>query len=124
MNELTRQVVIRVAKANKALAKKNDISFDFKVRDEHWETLLAKYGWIMKERSLHIWRLFHPEHFDKDGDAYYIQDYKGKIFDIDMELSRIVCRVLKRKIARNPELQLDDWGDLPVQTVDPQLKLF
>ena len=125
MNDLTKEVVTKVAMANKAAARKNDITFDFMVRDEHWNTLIGLHGWRLKERSLNLWRLWHPEHFELANDGHwYIKDFLPCGFEADLLLSRIVGRVLKRKIAREPALWLDDWGDLGKVTVDPQLKLF
>ena len=125
MNELTRKVVTETALVNKAAARKNDISFDFLVRSAHWDTLIDLHGVDLKMRSLEIWQWWHPEQFcQMPAGDYVLDDGDPRGFDVDVELSRIVMRVLRRKIAREPDLQLLDWGDLPKVTVDPQLSLW
>lgn len=121
MNELTKQLVIETAKANKAAAKKNDKQFRFLVQSNHMTEMIGLHGWQMKQRSLEIWRWLHPEHFDGE----FLRDYHSLVFDVDVALSRLTMRVLARKIAREAELQLHfDWGDLPKLTINPQLELL
>ncbi len=125
MNDLTEKVVRETALEHKALAKKNDLTFDFKVRDNHWGELIDLHGARMKMRAVEIWRWFHPEMFMDVGDGDWVLDdgAGGWVFDADLELSQIVGRVLRRKRDRDPALWLDDWGDYPVRVVDPQLSL-
>jgi hypothetical protein len=76
----------------------------------------------MKERAMELFQVFRPEMFDEDG---YIHEFADMVFDIDRCLSERVRKVLWRKVAREPDLQLNKaWGDLPRLTVDPQLELF
>jgi hypothetical protein len=124
MNELTRAIVTKVAKENKAMAKKNDISFDFAVRNEHWNQMISRFGWKMKVRALELWFQFHPEMYQQYGNELFLDDGHKRGFEIDVELSNIVERVLKRKIGRQKELQLEDWGNLPKEIADPQMRLF
>jgi len=124
MNEITERVVREVAMGNKAVARRNDITFDFLVRDAHWDELVRRYGWRLKERALVIWRWYHPEMFELGSDGvWYLRDYVGQVFDVDLALSGVVGRVLRRKCKREVALQLEDWGDLPVRLVDPQIRM-
>lgn len=121
MNELTEKIVVETAKKYKRYAERNDSYFRHLVIVEHWEHCLYTWGWKLKQRSLELFRLWHPECFDGE----FIQDYHRIGFDLDMRLSEIACRVIRRKIEREPELQLCfDWGDLPVRTVKPQMEMF
>lgn len=126
MNELTKRIVIETAQANKAEAKKyheteNYKRFRWLVQVAHHHEMIRLHGWQLKQRSLEIWKCFHPEHFEDE----FLRDHDYRVFDIDVALSHITLRVLARKIARDPELQLHyDWGDLPKLTVNPQLELF
>ena len=120
MNALTRQIVTQVAQENKALARRNDDGFRFRVREAHWAEMIARYGWQMKVRALELWKIYHPEHFEGE----FLRDYDPRVFDLDVALSHIVSRVLGRKIKRTPDLQLFDWGDLPQRVAEPQMALF
>jgi len=121
VNELTRKIVIATALENKSAVRNNPAIFEHRVISAYWDEMVSLYGVDLKQRALDLWCVFHPEHFE-DG---FLRDYDFRIFDIEMALSNLVMRVLRRKVARTPELQLSrDWGDLPKLTVDPQLELF
>lgn len=116
MNELTKQLVIKTAKQNKAAAKENGDRSYALLLAEHKSWLIGEYGWKLKQRSLELFKLWQPGLFDGE----YIRDHYNFVFDINVELSHITMRVLWRKVGRDPELQLNkDWGDLPLLTVQP-----
>ena len=123
MNNLTFEIVTQVAQEHKAAARKNDLAFDFKVRNAHWDEMIGRYGWQLKERALRLWRQYHPEMFVWDEDCWVLDDGNVWYATCDYVISTIVVRVLKRKISREPALQLEDWGDLPKQVADPQIRM-
>lgn len=121
MNEITQTVVAQAARDHKAEAKRNGEKFTHLVQVYHWDEIINRAGWQLKSRALQIWEWFHPELF-VDG---ILDDGAGPwAFDVDVALSRLVVRVLERKIKRDPELKLEDWGDLPQRVADPQLRMF
>lgn len=121
MNALTKQIVAQVAKDNKALALRNDSAFAHQVRVAHWQHLLAEHGIDLKQRALDLWQRCHPEMFDDQG---WLKCCHCRLAACDIALSHIAARVLQRKIARTPALQLTPWGDYPVTIAQPQMNLF
>ena len=124
MNELTREIVTKVAKENKPQARKGGFGFDSLVMSAHWDYILLEFGVDLKQRALDLWRLFHPDHFEKDGGDYFLRDYLAPFGDLEIEISERVTRVLVRKVNREPELSLDHWGDLAERISNPQMELF
>jgi len=122
MNTLTENLVRKIAKENKAMAKRNDADFREVMRIEHWNLMLDRYGVDLKQRAMELLSITRPEFFDQDG---YLYEYADMVFDLDRLISCLAVRVMQRKIKRNPDLQLQtDWGDLPALIADPQLKLL
>ena len=84
--------------------------------------MIDRYGVDLKQRAMQLLSLFKPEYFDAEG---FIYEFADICFDLDRKISCLAVRVMQRKIRRESDLQLDtDWGDLPVLTVDPQLRLL
>lgn len=122
MNEITRVLVLKVAREHKAVAKRNDSDFRWLVDIAHWDYLIGLYGVDIRERAQELMRAFRPELFDSDG---FISQKADRDFDLDYHLSNIAVRVLQCRIDRDPALRLTyDWGDLPKLTAEPQLRLF
>lgn len=120
MNKITRDLVINTAVEHKAAAQKNGSDFLHFVKRNHVNWLIAEHGWIYKQRAVELFRQFHPEVYDGE----FIQDYHQLGFDLDMCLSEIAMRCLWRTVVRNPDLQVDEWGDLPAKIANPQMSLF
>ena len=95
MNNLTFEIVTQVAQEHKAAARKNDLAFDFKVRNAHWDEMIGRYGWQLKERALRLWRQYHPEMFVWDEDCWVLDDGNVWYATCDYVISTIVVRVLK-----------------------------
>jgi len=120
MNDLTRQLVAETAKKHKSLARAGGFQFDSKVMSAHWNYLLIEFGIDLKARALRLWEQFHPEQFE-DG---FLKTHNNQVYDIEIRLSEKVKRVMLRKIEREPELNLDNWGDYHQQIANPQMELF
>ena len=121
MNDLTREIVKKIAKENKRLAARNGSYFRVAVEVEHWAEMIAIYGVPLKERALSRWRRWHPEQFDDEG---YLRSYEPEFDYVELRISEICVRILERKVAHDPALRLDDWGDYPVRLVKPQMEMF
>jgi hypothetical protein len=125
MNEITKECVKRAVKKSKRLALVNNDQFAYIVEKIHWDLMLAKYGWKLKQRSLELYYQFNPLVYVNMGkDGWVLDDGFPMGFDLDMRLSHKTVAVLERKIARDPELQLEDWGDYPLILAEPQMSLF
>jgi len=120
MNELTKRLVMETAKRYKRKALENGTDFKHYVQYAHVNWLIAEYGWKLKQRAVDLFRLWRPEFYDGE----FIQDYHRIGFDLDVRLSDIAMRCLWRKVARNADLKLESWGDLPVRVARPQEKII
>ena len=76
--------------------------------------MTAEYLVPLLQRAYQHWQYHHPERFEYDGD-----DFWPKYYDDELVFSGICQQILQRRIDRTPNLQLDDWGDLPTQLVNP-----
>ena len=124
MNEITIESVNRAVKISKSEAKKNGHDFEYIVLNQHWEIMIEKFGWKIKQRFLYKFQKLRPDFFVWDHDDWIIDDGTTKGFCIDKNISERTMQIMKRIIARNPELQLEDYGDLPVRIAQPQLTMF
>lgn len=121
MNDLTRRIVTEVAKQNKSAAQKGGFRFDGLVMSAHWNAVILSHGVDLKARALRLWHTWHPDHFDDDG---FLRDYIPSLGDLEICISNRVENVLVRKVNRDPDLRLDDWGDLAERIASPQMELF
>jgi len=109
MNELTRRLVTESALKNKRLALANDTAFAMFVDGAYWLEIMYQVGIGMKERAMHLYQLFKPERFDEEGFLQHFND--------DIIISAITERRINVYVASRPELQLEDWGDLPQRVI-------
>lgn len=121
MNELTKMIVKKTAMENKSLAKRNDRDFYWKVVDAHWTYLLISFGIDWQLRFMHLFSLWQPQLFDEEG---YLKSYNNLVYDIEIEISRRVMKLINYKVDNTPELQLTEYGDYPQKIVKPQMELF
>lgn len=121
MNALTRRLVTETAKANKAAARENGQRFADLVSEAWWTYILGKYGWRIQQKLLAMARIECPKMFDEDGD---LLNYIPWISDWEFSLSDRIVQRLGERAERDPELRLDDWGDLPRRIAEPQMELF
>ena len=117
MNELTHEIVTKVAMKHKHEAKKSmmpESDFHYFVETEWWYHMIDLHGVRLKLRFQQLLDILFSGWCDD------LVDY-----DLDILASQRVVRILTRLIERTPELQLHrDYGDLAKMTVEPQLKLF
>ena len=127
MNAITEQAVRETAERNKALSKsaaegvfQSQYTFHARVREEWWGLYFQEAGHQLRLRAEHLLRLFQPNAFYFDGDAYWL---KSDEFD-HLYFTPMVTRIINRHIANHPEIQLVDYKDLLSKLHPKQLKLF
>jgi len=122
MNDLTRKLVILTAHDNRQAARMHAVSdhFFIKLKVAYTDYILLEFGVPLKYRAIEIWSWMHPEDVDNDGFVLSSADWNG--LDVDTALGLVTEAVIERKLARNPGLQLTDYGDLPRIVVDPSPK--
>ena len=122
MNNLTKQIVIKVASQNMAAAKDpRSYRFQNMILTEYGHLMISEYGVYFKLRSEHLLRLIAPDYFDADGYPNRIAD----AYDIDYKLSHRCMTILDRKIERDPDLQLTEWDpEIATKIATPQMKLI
>lgn len=103
VNEITQRIVSTCAKAYAKDAIRGGEHFDWIVENVWWDEMIATYGVPMKERALHLYKLFHPSLFDEEG---FLKSYEPAYYDIEVRIGEIVVRALERKIEEDEELQL------------------
>jgi len=123
MNDLTRQLVLKVSKKHSTTIKNYGAgSVGLILQSAHENQLIAEYGVDLKFRAMHLFALFQAQQFDGEG---YLHEFADMVFDTDALLSSIAMRVLFRRVHRTPALQLSEgWGELAQLTAQPQLSLF
>ena len=112
MNELTRKLVVQTARQYPRSAKLNSDAFLSKLQFAYADYIATELLIPLKFRALKLWQNFHPEHFD-DG---FLDNW-----EIEEAISLRVERITDFTIRNRPELQLDDYGDLPRQVAHPAI---
>lgn len=110
MNDLTRDVVEVVALARRAQAKRNDEIFYWHVESEYWLRTLIFIGIDLKQYLLDVFKIEHPEAFDRDGFLEYME--------YDKVISDQVEKLIYDFVDRHEEWQLQDYGDYPVEYIE------
>ena len=111
MNPLTIELVHQtVGTLPPRISIENGQDFYFEIHKRYDFYLSAEHLHPLAERFKRLFFLRHPDCED-DGDFRY--------HDQALACSAICNDILVRRIARNPALRLDDWGDLPRQLADP-----
>ncbi len=116
MNRLTEDLVrAAIEEMPRAQALENGEKFENAVIERYNLHMTAEFLVPLLQRAYQHWQHYHPERFEYDEEG----NFWPKYYDDELIFSGICKRLLQRRIDRTPELQLDDWGDLPVQLVDP-----
>lgn len=116
MNELTERLIRETANQYKYLAKKNDWNFHAKVHEAYWIHIHAEITRPLQVRFYRIFAALYPECVDDDGLPI--------AWKLELEISDKLIEMVYRVLDKNPELQLDKFGDLPQRIAEPQIKLF
>ena len=116
MNDLTAYLVRETVETlPRAHSLENGDKFASAVIEKYNLHMTAEYLVPLLQRVYRLWQYYHPERFEYDDDG----NFWPKYWDDELVFSGICKRILQRHIDRTPELQLNDWGDLPIQLVNP-----
>lgn len=120
MNKITRRATIAALEIH---GKKEDLQtsdFRFLVNETYRLEILARFEKNYFTRARHLWKVFHPQDFDAEGNAL---DFTPFAFERFVRLHHIALRVINRKVKRDPALRLEKCED-PLKLTDYQMRLF
>jgi hypothetical protein len=119
MNDLTTRLVYETVQSVPInFSRNNGEKFAEVVIQNYNLHMTAEYLVPLLQRAYIHWQHYHPERFEYDDEG----NFWPKYYDDELVFSVICQRVLQRRIERIPELQLNDWHDLPTQMVDPNVR--
>ena len=115
MNTLTYHIVREtIADIPKTHAIENGEKFAAAVTQQYNLHMTTEHLVPLLQRAYRLWECYHPERFEYEGNNFW-----PKYYDDELVFSGICSRLLQRRIDRTPELQLEDWGDYPIQLTNP-----